>query len=495
MLGRITATAATMMICSAGLADGQYELVWSEEFEGFTLDTSVWDYMEGTGTDYGLPAGWGNNELQYYTDSFNNVRVSGGSLVITVRRETGNLAPFDGRQFTSGRLRTAGNISHQYGRVEASIKIPSNSGMWPAFWMLPEDRRYGGWASSGEIDIMESVNFADRSYGTLHYGDAWPQNQSRGGSILATQYFDNGELFGDDFHTYAIEWEPDQIRWYIDDRHFQTRISTEWWSAEALDNPRAPFDQPFHILLNVAVGGNFPQQNPSAGFTTDTMVVDYVRLYDRVQAPFNGAPAVVPGVIEAEDFDDGYDGMSYADADPQNNGGQYRATGVDIETATIGGFNIAYMEQDEWLEYTIDAPVAGEYQVEALVASQATGGSFRFERDGAPISATINVPVTGGWQTWQTVMSSVQLDAGVQTIRFQNLAGANDGYNVNRFTFTRDCPADIAAPMGTLDIADVVAFLQLFGASDPTADLATPMGTLDIADVVTFLQLFGAGCP
>lgn len=464
----------------------QWNLIWSDEFDGTTLDTNSWSYQTGTGTAYGLPAGWGNNELQYYTNFSSNVAVSGGTLKIIARQQN-----FAGSPYTSGRIRTVGLRDFVYGRFESRMKIPSTSGVWPAFWMLPTDSPYGGWASSGEIDIMESVNIANTVHGTIHYGSPWPNNQSNGGSV------NNGTDFSQDFHEYAIEWGPDEMRWYLDGDLFHSVTSSQWFSSVARSNPRAPFDVPFHLLLNVAVGGNWPgNPNGSATFP-QTLEVDYVRVFEQVQAPYGGTPHEVPGMIQAEDYDLGSNGQAYFDCDAPNNGGAYRQDAVDIQTATEGNFNIGWMCENEWLEYTIDVAASGTYRVDARVASLVTGGSFRLEVDSQDLTGPIAVPVTNGWQSWHTVTENLDLDAGTQIIRFVNLGGPSQAYNLNWFTFAAigGCSiADTVEPFGVLDFFDVSEFLSRFAASDPAADLVDD-GVLDFFDVAAFLTAFAMGCP
>ena len=238
---------AVLPLVVGSLAHAQWTQIWADEFDQGSLNMDNWEFMIGSGTAYGLPVGWGNEELQYYTNRASNLEVSNGILKITAREES-----FGGRPYTSARIRSMGNFEFKWGRVEARMKLPSTSGVWPALWMLPTDSPYGGWASSGEIDIMESVNLADRIYGTLHFGAGWPQNSSTGGSLA------NGTDFSQDFHIYALEWDPDQIRWYVDGQLFSTKNANQWYSSTATGNDRAPFDHDFHLLLNIAVGGLFP---------------------------------------------------------------------------------------------------------------------------------------------------------------------------------------------------------------------------------------------
>jgi len=274
LLGGVIALA---LLTLAPRAEATWSLVWSDEFDGATLDASNWTPAVGNGCP--SLCGWGNNELQYYRSQ--NISVAGGFLTITAKREN-----FGGAQFTSGRLHSHGKRSFLYGRIEMRAKLPTGGGMWPAFWMMPEADVYGGWAASGELDIMESVNDADEISGTLHFGGEWPDNTSTGGSYAPGTDFSAG------FHTYAVEWEPDQIRWYVDDVLYSTKYSSQWYSLGAPGNPRAPFDQEFYILLNCAVGGNFPGCTSPACIDADfpqEFVIDYVRVYEDI---VNQAPTV-----------------------------------------------------------------------------------------------------------------------------------------------------------------------------------------------------------
>jgi len=469
-------------------ASAQLELIWSDEFDGGSLDTSVWERQIGDGSNYGLPPGWGNNELQYYTDFEFNSFVQDGSLHIAVFD-----IPFAGSPYSSARLRTLGNFDFRYGKIEARIKLPKGQGLWPAFWLLPTNSPYGGWASSGEIDVMEAVNQMTTVHGTLHFGSPWPNNASAGGTVGGLDY-------SQDYHVYAVEWEPDQFRWSVDGQVYRTLTNNAWFSTAATSNPRAPFDSDFHLLLNVAVGGNFPgDPNGSASFPQE-MLVDYVRVYQQAQAPRGGTPHAIPGRVESEDFDEGYAGQAFNDCDAGNNGGAYRPdSDVDIQASSEGGFNIGWICQGEWLEYTVAVQSAGTYTLRARVASLATGGDLSFEADGADISGTMSFGPTGGWQNWATIESQVELGAGEQVIRVLNRGSAGDEYNFNWFeleALTVACgDADLAEPIGTLDFSDVGAFLVAFGSMDSAADLAAPFGTIDFSDVIAFLASFGAGCP
>ena len=256
----VTATAMN------GILSAQdWELVWEDEFNGLALNTDKWTAMTGDGTEYGIP-GWGNNELQYYRAE--NVNVSGGYLVITAKRES-----FGGKGYTSGRIRTLGKGDWTYARVEFRAKMPLGQGLWAAIWMLPSEEVYGGWAASGEIDIVECLGHEPSTvHGTLHYGGESPDNTSSGAS-----YTTDGWSFANEFHNFALEWEEGEMRWYVDGNLYQTQTS---WRSSGGPYP-APFDQDFHLLVNLAVGGNWPgDPNASTQFPQE-LSLDYIRVYQR----------------------------------------------------------------------------------------------------------------------------------------------------------------------------------------------------------------------
>lgn len=452
-------------------AVGQYTLIWADEFDNGSLDPNNWECMIGDGTSYGLPAGWGNNELEYYTSRTDNVFVSGGVLHVVARKES-----YQGYAYTSARLRSLDKREFLYGRIEASIKVPTGQGYWPAFWMLPTDSPYGGWAASGEIDIMESVNVATTVYGTIHYGGAWPNNVSSGSS------YQNGSNFGSAYHVYALEWEPDAMRWYCDGNLYYTVTSSTWYSTAAPSNDRAPFDTPFHILLNVAVGGNWPGSPNDSTVFPQQLLVDYIRVYQLpAQSPYSGTAQAIPGRIDVEDFDLGAEGEAYHDCDTANQGGQYRTSaGVDIEVCSEGGYDVGWMCGGEWMEYTVNVAQAGPYVIETRVASQSTGGQFQLLFSGVDKTGDIVVPVTGDWQAWISVWARAELPAGVQIMRFANAATAHD-YNVNyvRFYSAADLDRD-----GSVAADDMAAFFSALAGPDVTTPPAgCPAQTFQDADL------------
>jgi beta-glucanase (GH16 family) len=253
--------------CSLGVAWAEdpsgWELVWNDEFDGEALDQRKW------GCEVNANGG-GNNELQYYVT--NNVSVKGGLLQLEARRE--RFAGAGGtRDYTSSRIRTRRLGDWRYGRVDVRARLPQGRGIWPAIWLLPTDEKYGGWPHSGEIDIMELLGHEpNKVYGTLHYSDSNGRHRHRGtNTILAAG------TFADDFHVFRLDWDAGQMRWYVDDRLYQTQTN---WTRRRGDFP-APFDQRFHLLLNVAVGGNWPGQPDASTKFPQSMAVDYVRIYRR----------------------------------------------------------------------------------------------------------------------------------------------------------------------------------------------------------------------
>ena len=242
-----------------------WSLVWQDEFDGLTLDGSKWSVQVGDGCDEGI-CGWGNAELQWYQSD--NVRVDSGVLRITAREEAAG-----GKSYTSARLRTIGKGDWTYARVEARARLPIGQGMWPAIWMLPTDEMYGGWAASGEIDIVELVGHEPSTvHGTLHYGGAWPNNRQSG------RPFSLGSgTFADDSHVFAIEWKRGEIRWYVDDVLYQVQSR---WDTSTGGFP-APFDQRFHLLVNVAVGGTWPGSPNGTTTFPQVMEIDWIRVFQK----------------------------------------------------------------------------------------------------------------------------------------------------------------------------------------------------------------------
>ena len=262
----------TFVFSTTGSAQ-TWELVWSDEFDGNTLDATKWTPQLGDG----CPdlCGWGNNELQWYTDR--NHTVANGFLTIEAKQEpTGN------KNYSSSRLRSINKGDWTYGRFEIRAKLPIGKGLWPAIWMLPTDPSiYGVWAASGEIDIMELVgDKPEEIFGTIHYGGSFPAN------TFASNVFElDSGTFNDDFHEFAIEWTEGNIKWFVDGEQY---ASINNWNSTGGPFP-APFDVDFHLLLNVAVGGNLPGSPDASTSFPQTMVIDYVRVYENTDAGGGGS--------------------------------------------------------------------------------------------------------------------------------------------------------------------------------------------------------------
>ena len=388
-----------------------WELVWADEFDGDALDASKWNVQTGDGSAYGIP-GWGNNELQIYQPD--NIAVRDGQLAISARFEAA-----DGGRYTSGRINSDGKFASRYGRIEASIRVPAGQGLWSAFWMLPTDSPYGGWAASGEIDIMEVFQRQPQPFtqGVAHYGMAWPLN------VYAAKHY-SGIDPADGFHVYALEWEEGELRWFVDGVHFHTVPRSAYWTyyrdpatnAHRSSGDSAPFDQPFHLLLNLAVGGDLPG-DPLPEALPGEMLVDYVRVYrcaadastgrgcqgsiDPVDS--NIVPAPADDVFRAEYtlFDDALGPLALDDEETVAlNFGVYdngalvlsevqddeRGTVVDIATSGGGSFSIHAADRRRLRFFGMGsaadaASFGGELQFEVLVVAAEPDGSLRVRLD------------------------------------------------------------------------------------------------------------------
>lgn len=297
MIARLLCLPA-LLVTQPSLAQDM-RLVWSDEFDQPVIDPAKW------GFDVDCWGG-GNDERQCYTDRRQNAAIVDGRLVITAlrQRSTGPALPLTHpgraadpdatatRSFTSARLTTRGKGAWRYGRIEVRARLPQGQGTWPAIWMLPEANSYGGWAASGEIDILEAVNLGvpcascpggreNTILGTLHFGGAWPGNAHKGDEAPAPEVLEG-------FHTYSIDWQPDRMVWRIDGRIFAERVPGDWWSA-ASTSPGAPFDQPFHLILNLAIGGKLAETRGLGGVSTEDfpkrLEIDWVRVWQKADDP------------------------------------------------------------------------------------------------------------------------------------------------------------------------------------------------------------------
>lgn len=486
------------LLAGGNLFSQNWQLVWSDEFtNGISSD---WVFETGAG-------GWGNNELQYYRRE--NATVQNGQLVITAKREN-----YGGSAYTSTRMKTQGKKSWKYGKIEARIAMPAFQGVWPAFWMLGDNISSVGWPSCGEIDIMEHVNTGGQSFGTIHWANADGSHAEYSGNTNV------GSVTA--YHVYTVEWTSSAIKWFIDGVKFhEANIANGVNSTNELHGN-------FFILLNMAIGGNWP------GFAVDNnsfpanMYVDYVRVYQDNGTPppsgnnvvtvykdcsyggyavglpvgdYNYGQLYARGVgnedisslkvnsgyqiqlFEHDDFTGSSITFNGNDDCLVNEGWNDRTTslkvraastsftktvqaesysamlGVQTETTTDagGGQNVGYIDTGDWMAYnSINFPSSGSYTVEYRVASVG-GGKLSLDLNAGSIQlGSVNVPNTGGWQTWTTVSHTVNVNAGTYNVGIFAQAG---GWNINWFRITKVGSGKVA--LTDMESADVTSNYNL----------------------------------
>lgn len=458
---------AGLLMAAAGLAHAQWQLVWSDEFNGSIGPN--WVFETGAG-------GWGNNELQYYRRE--NATIENNALVIIAKRED-----FGGMAYTSARMKTQGLKTFKFGRIEARMKLPAFLGAWPAFWMLGANLPQVGWPASGEIDVMEHVNDEQKVYGTIHWQDNNGQYAQYGGNIATTVT---------DWHVYAVEWDANAIRWYVD--------GTKYHEANIANgvNGTDEFQKDFFLLLNFAVGGNWPGFNVNTAALPAKMYVDYVRVYAPAaggvatvyqDCNYAGYAAALPegsytlaqlqarGVrdndlsslrvnagYQVQLFDgDNFTGASVTRAGDTgclvDQGFNDRATsvivskaapawlrqieaeafsaqaGVQLEACSEGGQNVGWIDTNDWMAYnSVTFPTSGSYRVDYRVAS-AAGGTLSLDLNAGSIQlGQLGVPNTGGWQNWTTISHTVNINAGTYNV---GVFAAQGGWNLNWIKFTK----------------------------------------------------------
>ncbi|AVJ56081.1 glycosyl hydrolase family 16 [Idiomarina sp. OT37-5b] len=465
----------------------EWELVWSDDFEGNAIDENKWNFEVNC-------QGGGNNEQQCYTDSSENAYVSDGTLKIVAlpagEDAEGNLP------YTSARLNSKNKGDFKYGRIEVRAKLPEGQGSWPAVWMMPTDSVYGGWPKSGEIDIVEAVNLKtvdeegnveNNVHGTLHYGRDWPNNASSGKAYQLP----DGVNPADDFHTYAIEWQEGEIRWYVDGYLYQTQrdsqvrynskgeaigLNHQGWFTEYYDQSTgelkvdygpAPYDQRFYVIMNLAVGGDWPENtnnlgiNESAFAEGQTLEIDYINVYQCNQNPDTGkgcetlragyddeetlvtgkAPIPSPPSTTVENltiFDgtpnpnwpawDCCGGSTPALIDDADKGQVYQF--VVNDTPTVNGFisREEFITDENGQPQPFDASgmiESGSISFDMKVTSAPSDGSaswlFKVESDRAATFAELPItesaegvaPVVGEWQTYTFPLQQL-VDAGLE---------------------------------------------------------------------------------
>ncbi|HEY7776799.1 MAG TPA: family 16 glycosylhydrolase, partial [Kineobactrum sp.] len=410
---------------------GDWRMVWEDSFDGDALDPANWEIQLGDGTAEGIP-GWGNNELQYYAAE--NIRVSDGNLIIEARADSVAAPGFD---FTSGRIRTQGKVDFTYGRIEARIQVPAGQGLWSAFWLLGSDPSiYGEWAAKGEIDIMEKF-LPDFFTSAVHFGSVFPQNE------FVSQAYDGIDPT-DGFHTYAVEWDAERIRFFVDGENFYTVGADTYYnyyfknSEEGFveGGANAPFNENQHILLNMAVGGNLPGNPGDLSVFPAQMLVDYVRVYECPIDPATGlgcedsidpvnpfitfeVPADAPVVTRSTLYDDalaplfaGTDTERVIDFGVFDNSGALilsevaRDTGgMAIDIRTSGGGNVSIVD-----------PNGGTFRLVNMGSAEFPGSSADFKFD---------IKVISGADTNPEGMLQVRIDSGFPDVAFTELAIAD----------------------------------------------------------------------
>lgn len=372
-----------------------YQLVWSDEFNYSGLpDASKWSFEDWAPKNV-------NNELQRYVPNrLENCRAENGSLIIEARRDW-----YNGSEYSSARIHTKDKAYWTYGRMEARMRVPGGYGTWPAFWMMPNDwTKYGinpetnsYWPNCGEIDIMEYVGYDKGNiHGSVHSSSYYFKKGNQRTGIVNVPDAESA------FHVYAIEWSASKIDFFVDNNKYFTVVNdgTGWQSY--------PFNYDFHIILNLAVGGDWGgAMGVDPNIWPKRLEVDYVRVYKQAACPVT----TLPGKIEAESY--------------------CQMNGVQTENTTDagGGQNVGYIDTNDWMAYKINVPSTGTYTVQYRVASANGGGNIRLEKlGGGTIFGTISVPSTGGWQNWQTISHNVQLTAGQQDIA---VTAASGGFNIN----------------------------------------------------------------
>jgi beta-glucanase (GH16 family) len=416
------ALAIAIVIGAAAPASATYSLVWSDEFNGTSLDYANWTPDIGNGCP--SLCGWGNNELEYYRAE--NVTVSGGNLVLETRDES-----YGGASFTSGKVTTRGKQTFLYGRIEMRAQIPTGGGMWPAFWMMPQDDVYGGWAASGEIDIMESSNATTSVGGALHFGGGWPDNASTSAS-----YSLGGANFADQFHIYAVEWEPTVIRWYVDGVLFATRVSSQWYSDAAPENPLAPFDQEFYIILNAAIGGEYTGCTTPSCITASLpqqYLIDYVRVYKDI---VNLAPTVAVTSPAA--------GATLPVGDITINATASDADGSVVSVEFYNG--AAYLGEDATAPYTFtwNTVADGCYAIVARAVDD-LGGTGTDSVDITVGAGCGQGPYLAGPFTFPTKIEAEDFDVGGESIAYHDTYAGNNG---GQYRTTEDVDIEACSDTG-----------------------------------------------
>ena len=310
-------------------AADNYELVWSDEFNGNSLDTNTWNYEIATGS-----WGWGNNEQQYYTDR--NIKVSNGTMKITAKRED-----YGGMKYTSSRITTKNKKNFKYGKIEARIKMPKFKGVWPAFWMLGANQDSVGWPKCGEIDIVEAINDENLVYGTLHwFHDPGNNNADSGSSVAVANRTE--------YHVYGVEWTADKLRWYVDGKVYRTMdVSNDSFSEVRKE---------YFVIFNMAIGGQWPGYDIDETAFPATMEVDWVRAYKKVEettTKYTGPMITVTedAVETCSEKWGSYFGSDWAGASGTSKSTDKAVTGATMNITSIGNSQWGVQQYLKGLHY------------------------------------------------------------------------------------------------------------------------------------------------
>lgn len=417
----------TSLLALAAMAviQPKWTQTFAQEFDGAkgtAPDPNIWRHDVGG-------SGYGNHEWESYTEGNKNAFLDGkGNLIIEARKEPTKGKDNIARDYSSARINTSGHFAQAYGKFEARIKMPRGKGIWPAFWMLGDNAGSVGWPRCGEIDITEFLGHQlFTTHGTVH-GPGY----SGGGGISAAT--DSKTPLDADYHVYGLIWNPEKIEFQLDGVTFQTVTPDDIGSNDWV------YDHPHFIILNLAVGGDWPGYPDATTTFPQRMVVDWVRAYkdENLVVDTEGikkraeerkkkantytwpGPFAVPGTVSLADYNLGGEGKAYHDSDPENQGGQYRLTeGVDVgASGTKPKFSLGWTKAGEWLKYDLNISQTGTYKVEAMVASDGQGGEFHIEIDGEQVANSATVPNTGGWTNWKPLsLGDARLSEGKHTLK------------------------------------------------------------------------------
>jgi len=365
-----------------------YQQVWADEFNGTAVNTSNWVFETGNNN------GWGNNEKEYYQAA--NATVVNGALQITARKE--NVGGFG---YTSARMKTQGLKDFKYGRMEARMKLPLGQGLWPGFWMMGSNISSVGWPQCGEIDIMEHVNADNTIFGTAHWNNNGHVQYGK-----TTTVTNPG-----DWHVYSVDWTPTAITWFVDGAQYCVIDITN-----GTGNTGA-FQNPFFILLNLAVGGNLTGGGIDDSKLPATLYVDYVRVSQLTTTATTGTSRTLQA--EAANVNHGMVAEACSD--------------------TGGGQDMGYVDAGDYLVFSnINFPVTGTYTIDYRVASPNGGTVSSDLNGGATQLGNTAIPATGGWQNWTTVTRTVNINAGTYNL---GIFAQTGGWNINWIRITNPAGA------------------------------------------------------